>query len=134
MARRTSGRRAAGQLEAAVLAALWADGGTLTATTVQQRLAEGGDDLALTSVTTTLSRLHAKGQLERHECGRAYAYRPTAGAADAAARQMRSLLGAGSARALVLSQFVAGLEPADEAVLQELLAAATGSTTESEPG
>lgn len=118
-------RRPAGQLEAAVLAALWADGGSLTATQVQARLAEAGDELAQTSVTTTLSRLHAKGLLERHESGRAHSYQPTAGAADAAAEKMRSLLGAGSARAQVLSRFVEGLEPADEQILQQLLIAAT---------
>lgn len=119
------GRRGPGQLETSVLAALWAADEALTPAEVQARLADGGDDLAYTSVMTTLSRMYAKGILERAERGRAFAYRPTPAAADAAALQMRSLLGAGPARAMVLSRFVAGLAADDEALLQDLLAHAS---------
>jgi predicted transcriptional regulator len=105
-----------------VLAALWAAEEPLVPGDVQRRLADGGLELAYTSVTTTLSRLQAKGQLRRQARGRAFAYEPTAYAADSAARRMMSLLGSGPARNEVLSRFVAGLTPEDEATLGELLA------------
>lgn len=129
MARRANpaseGRRGPGQLETTVLATLWAADAPLTPAEVQARLAKAGHELAYTSVMTTLSRMHTKGLLDRGEQGRAYTYQPAAGAADAAATQMRSLLGAGSARELVLSRFVAGLGAEDEAVLHRLLTVAT---------
>ena len=48
---------------------------------------------------------------------------------------MRGLLGDGRARAIVLSHFVAGLDPDDEATLLKLLAAAEepGGSTEPRP-
>ena len=126
MARRTNAasesRRGPGQLETTVLATLWAADAPLTPAEVQARLSQAGHELAYTSVMTTLSRMHTKGLLDRGEQGRAYTYQPAAGAA---ATQMRSLLGAGSARELVLSRFVAGLGADDEAVLHRLLTAAT---------
>jgi predicted transcriptional regulator len=93
----------------------------LTPNEVQSRLAGGGAELAYTSVMTTLARLHGKGLADRRRRGRAWEYRPAERAAEHAAEQMRSLLGAGPARALVLSRFVAGLRPEDEVVLQRLL-------------
>ena len=129
MAHRTTpdaaGRRGPGQLETTVIATLWSADGPLTAAEVQERLGKAGHQLAYTSVMTTLSRMYAKGLLDRGEQGRAYTYEPAAGAADVAATRMRALLGAGSARELVLSRFVAGLGAEDEAVLHRLLNAAT---------
>jgi predicted transcriptional regulator len=136
MARAGAGspRRAAGELETAVLTVLWsarAGGGEdeqeslvdawLTPNEVQTRLAGGGAELAYSSVMTTLARLHAKGLADRRRRGRAWEYRPAERAAERAAEQMQSLLGAGPARALVLSRFVAGLRPEDEEVLQRIL-------------
>jgi predicted transcriptional regulator len=127
-------RRAAGELETAVLAAMWSarvggeigakqssDDVWLTPNEVQTRLASSGAELAYNSVMTTLVRLHAKGLADRRRRGRAWEYRPAERAAQHAAEQMRSLLGAGPARALVLSHFVAGLRREDEKVLQRLL-------------
>ena len=51
-------RRPAGELEASVLAALWAADAPLTPGAVQLEL---GGGLARTTVTTILTRLHAKG-------------------------------------------------------------------------
>ena len=113
-------RRAAGQLESEVLAALWAAEHPLTAQDVQQAL----DDptLAYTTVLTILVRLQDKGVLTRTRAGRAYAYRPVLDAADIAARQMRALLDRAGDRAEVLSSFVSGLDDRDERLLMELLA------------
>src|ERR1700741_1067164 len=68
-------RRAAGELEAAVLAVLQEAGTALSPGEVRERI---GGALAYTTVVTILSRLHAKGVLERHKAGRADLYAPVA--------------------------------------------------------
>jgi predicted transcriptional regulator len=116
-----SGRRESGQLEHAVLTVLWAGQVAMTPAQTQRGLRDQGLDLAYTSVATTLTRLYAKGLVERAAQGRTYAYTPSGQAARDAAARMRALLGGGRARAVVLSHFVAGLDPDDEATLLELL-------------
>lgn len=58
MAEGVAERRAAGELEASVLAALWAADGPQTVGQVQHSLAV---ELARTTVTTALTRLFGKG-------------------------------------------------------------------------
>ncbi|MGW1210998.1 BlaI/MecI/CopY family transcriptional regulator [Streptomyces sp. NPDC002499] len=111
-------RRPAGELEAAVLAALWAAGAPLTPAQVQTELASG---LARTTVTTILSRLHEKGTLERDRQGRGYAYRPVQDPQGLTALRMHSELDRDSDRETVLARFVAQLNPDDEQVLRRLL-------------
>jgi predicted transcriptional regulator len=88
--------------------------------------AELGDQLAYTTVMTTLSRLHAKGAVSRAQAGRGFAYELRGGPADAqasmTARRMLALLQGGGDRAGVLSRFVADLSPEDEQLLSDLLA------------
>lgn len=112
------GRRGRGELEAEVLATLWAAGAPLTVADVQQRLGAG---LSYSTVVTILSRLHSKGTLEREQQGRAYAYRPVADASGLAARRMRQVLEAERNRARVLAQFVADLSEEDERMIRDLL-------------
>src|SRR5260370_28270502 len=69
-------RRAAGELEAAVLAVLQAAGRPLPPGEGRERV---GGHLAYTTVVTILSRLHAKGGLQRRQAGRAHVYAPGAG-------------------------------------------------------
>jgi predicted transcriptional regulator len=66
-------RRAGGELEAQVLAVLWAAGQPLSPGEARQQLAAapGGSALAYSTVVTILSRLHAKGVLRRRRAGRA---------------------------------------------------------------
>ena len=116
---RGKNRRAAGELEAGVLAALWAAEAPLTAAQVNDRLP---GDLAYTTVLTILSRLHDKGMLTRHRVGRGYAYTPVEDQATHTAEQMRSLLERGPDRAAVLSRFVSELTAQDEELLLRLLA------------
>lgn len=131
-----SARRPSGELEASVLAALWAaDGRALTPADVQRGLVAAlGADLARTTVTTILARLHDKGAVSRTRAGRGYAYLPAQDPPGLAARRMRSELdkSAEGQRGTVLARFVSELDPADERFLRELLAQA-GSADAAHP-
>lgn len=112
-------RRPAGELEAAVLAALWEAGAPLTAPEVQARLA---GPLARTTIATILARLHDKHTVARVRDGRAYRY--TAAVEDEAAlaaRRMRGELDRAPDRSGVLARFVAGLTDDDAGELRALL-------------
>ena len=111
-------RRGAGELEAAVLAALQAAGVALSPGEVRDRL-DGG--LAYTTVVTILSRLHAKGVLERHKAGRAYLYAPVADQPGLAARRMTRVLDGEVDREAVLARFVSSLSDSDEELLRRML-------------
>ncbi|NEC92625.1 BlaI/MecI/CopY family transcriptional regulator [Streptomyces sp. SID12501] len=113
-----TGRRARGELESGVLAALWAAHEPLTARQVQERLP---GDLAYTTVLTILSRLHDKGMLVRHPAGRGYAFAPVRDEASDTAVRMHGLLKRGSDREAVLSRFVDELSLEDEQLLHRLL-------------
>ncbi|GGQ52784.1 MULTISPECIES: BlaI/MecI/CopY family transcriptional regulator [Streptomyces] len=111
-------RRPAGELEAAVMAALWAAGAPLTAGRVQ---AELGSGLARTTVATILTRLHEKGVVARERQGRGYAYFPVQDAPGLTARRMHTELDRDDDRETVLARFVAQLSPGDEQHLRRLL-------------
>lgn len=111
-------RREMGSLEAEVLAQLWAAGRPATPAEVLDAL---GDDLAYTTVTTILTRLLAKGLVERTPAGRGFAYRPAMSEADLAAQRMRSTLDTTRDREAALSRFVGTLSEDDEAALRRIL-------------
>ncbi|SOD90385.1 BlaI/MecI/CopY family transcriptional regulator [Streptomyces sp. Ag109_G2-15] len=111
-------RRPAGELEASVMAALWAAGAPQTPGQVQLNL---GADLARTTVTTILTRLHDKGMVERRRQGRGYAYFPLQDAQGLTARRMHTELDRDTDRETVLARFVAQLSPDDERILRDLL-------------
>ena len=127
--------RPRGALEREVLACLAAAGRPLSPGEVRAGL---GDDLAYTTVMTTLSRLHGKGALSRQRAGRGYAYGlpggPDAAQASMTAHRMLQLLDAGEDRAGVLSRFVADLRPEDEELLNGLLAGGPAPDADSDPG
>jgi predicted transcriptional regulator len=112
------GRRGPGELEADVLATLWAADGPLTPGQVRDRLA---DDLAYTTVLTILTRLYAKGGVTREAVGRGHSYLPAFDEAELAASKMRAVLDRGSDREAVLARFVGELTDEDEHVLFTLL-------------
>lgn len=117
----TMPRREPGELEQAVLAALWAHGRPMTGPEVHAELGPAGQNLAYKTVLTVLTRLHGKGTLQRHRVGRAHAYTPRADAADHAAAQMNAVLARGGDHVAVLERFVSRLAPDDEAALRALL-------------
>jgi predicted transcriptional regulator len=120
------GRRAAGELENAVLAVLQAAGRPLSPAEVREELGDGArndgaKNLAYTTVVTILSRLHAKGVLNRRKDGRAYLYSPVADEPGLAARRMARVLDAEADREAVLARFVSGLSDSDEELLRRML-------------
>jgi predicted transcriptional regulator len=117
------GRRAAGELEAEVLAVLQASGSPLSPGEVRDQL---GGDLAYTTVVTILSRLHAKGLLDRHKAGRTFVYRPVADEPGLAARRLAQMLDAEPDREAVLARFVSGLSGKDEELLRRMLGGSGG--------
>ena len=125
-------RRAAGELEAAVLAVLHAAGTPLPPGAVRERLGDGS--LAYTTVVTILSRLHAKGVLERSRSGRAYAYAPVADEPGLAARKMASVLAGEPDREAVLARFVSRLSRSDEELLRRMLGTGPGDRSDGPGG
>ncbi|MFE5842834.1 BlaI/MecI/CopY family transcriptional regulator [Streptomyces niveus] len=111
-------RRPHGELVADVMAVLWAADGPLTP---QQINAALGRDLARTTVTTILARLHDKGTLVRTREGRGFAYAAVDDAAGLAAGRMRRELEREPQRDLVLKRFVSSLSEGDEDELRRLL-------------
>ncbi|HTJ76613.1 MAG TPA: BlaI/MecI/CopY family transcriptional regulator [Acidimicrobiales bacterium] len=112
-------RRRSGELEGEVLAALWAAPEALVPAEVQ---AVVGGDLAYTTVTTILVRLHEKGVIERTKVGRAFAYRPLVAETEVVAEQVRRLLDHGADRTAVVRGLLDGLRPGDETLLRAMLA------------
>jgi predicted transcriptional regulator len=113
-----SPRRLSGELESAVLAALWASDTPMTAGQVREAL---DDDLAYTTVMTTLVRLYEKGQVARERSGRAYEYQPSIDVASVAADKMRHLMEGSGDREGVLARFVGGLASKDGQLLRSLV-------------
>jgi predicted transcriptional regulator len=112
-------RRAGGELEHAVLAALWRAARPLTCRDVHHEL---GGGLAYNTVQTTLVRLHDKGLVRRTVEGRAHRYTPTKRPAELTAERMCGLLAGVPDRRSVLSEFVGALDESDERILRDLLA------------
>lgn len=119
-------RRARGELESEVMAALWAAGEPLTPAGVQAAL---GGGLAYNTVQTILIRLHEKKLVDRRREGRSHVYWPVEDAVTAAASQMRAALADRPDRHAVLQQFAASLDASDAEVLRRLLADARSKRT-----
>ncbi|GGS23360.1 hypothetical protein GCM10010269_72810 [Streptomyces humidus] len=110
-------RRARGELEGEVLAALWAAGRPVPAAAIQEQV----PGAAYTTVLTILTRLCGKGMVTRQREGRGHVYAPVDDRAGHAAAGMHSLLDEGGDRATVLARFLSDLSPEDEQLLEQLL-------------
>ena len=111
--------RTLGELERAVMEALWSATGPVTARDVQDALANR--ELATTTVLTVLGRLERKGLVSRERAGRAHRYRPVASREDHVAELMRDALDATPNRGAALARFLGSI-PADERdALRDLL-------------
>ena len=109
-----------GQLEYAVLAALW-DLGSASAREVHARVGEP-EGLVYTTIAKVLDRLHAKGLAARDRSGKAFIYRPAvrreAVERARAKRSLRSLLGSEPRPAI--ATLVEAVEQIDPSLLDEL--------------
>lgn len=111
-------RRPDGALEHDVLSTLWAADRPLAPAEVNDRIGGGH---AYTSVATVLTRLHAKGLVERRPAGRGFAYTPAYDESELAARRIGEVLTSSSDRSKVLARFVGGLSKRDAALLRGML-------------
>ena len=115
-----SSSRQLGPLEERMLDGLWARGSA----TVRELLEDGYQDLAYTTVMTTLDRLFKKGLLTRSEEGRAFRYAPRFSREElhreAAGNAFRQLLDASPASSLPLSFLVEILGERDGQLLNDL--------------
>jgi predicted transcriptional regulator len=103
-----------------MLEALWTKGSA----TVRELIEGGYEDLAYTTVMTTLDRLFKKGLLTRSEEGRAFRYAARLSRADlqreAAGNALRQLLDANPASSLPLSFLVEIVSERDRKLLDDL--------------
>lgn len=109
-----------GPLEESVLEALWQRGPA----TVRELLEGGYNDLAYTTVMTTLDRLFKKGVLTREAEGRAFRYAPRFSREElhreAVGEAVRQMLDASPASSLPLSYLVEILSQRDAQLLDDL--------------
>ena len=112
--------RQLGPLEQRLLEALWARG----TATVRELLGDGYQDLAYTTVMTTLDRLFKKNLLTREAEGRAFRYAPRCTREElhkeAAGEAFRQLLDASPGASLPLSYLVEILTERDVQLLDDL--------------
>ena len=113
-----SRQRGRGDLEAEVLRIVWSADVPVTPGDVLDRL---DGKLAYTTVMTVLSRLWAKGLLQRDLVGKAYVYRPVMSEAELTAEQMQRTVHAATDPAAVLSKFVEKLSDEDAAMMRRFL-------------
>lgn len=112
-------RRGPGELEADVLAELWAATEPMSPTQVQAALP---GELAYNTVHTILTRLCEKKLVHRDRTDTGSWYRPTKAAAELAAEQMRTAMGPPADHSAVLQHFITCLSADDERALRALLA------------
>ncbi len=108
-----------GQLEGAVMDALWDRSGWHTPGEVHDLL-PGRDQLAYSTVLTVLIRLWKKGRLERQKVGKAHAYRPIESREEHVASRIGELLDTVD-RTSVLTRFVDSLDEAGRAQIRRAL-------------
>jgi BlaI family penicillinase repressor len=115
-----SSLRQLGPLEQRMLDGLWAKGSA----TVRELIEHCCQELAYTTVMTTLDRLFKKGLLTRSEEGRAFRYSPRFSCeelhCEAAGQALRQLLDASPASSLPLSFLVEILGERDAQLLDDL--------------
>ena len=113
-------RRGVGELESAVMAALWEVDDWMTPREVLDRL-QLDPPVVYSTVMTILRRLWKKGIVTRQQAGKAYAYRPVQGQGEQAAARMTELLEATADPEAALTHFLASLDARRRRQLRQLL-------------
>jgi predicted transcriptional regulator len=111
-----------GELERAVMDAVWDARMPMTAYDVQEHLrSTQARTLAATTLLTVLSRLEKKNFVSSDRSVRPHRYTAIASRADHVAELMHEVLGESTDRMAVLERFVGGVSAEDAAVLRTLL-------------
>jgi predicted transcriptional regulator len=117
--------RQLGQLEAVVMARLWAADRSATVREVVEDLRQERE-IAYTTVLTVLDNLRRTGMVSRTKAGRAYRYRPRLTREEHTAALMEEVLASSENRRVTLLRFVEQMSPQEAAQLREALEAAAG--------
>jgi len=112
-----------GDLEAAIMDAVWAAGAPVRVREVSEQL-NRSRPLAFNTVQTVMENLYHKGWLGRHKDGRAYQYEPARSRDDYAAGLLAEALSAAGDPAGTLVRLIGDLEPGEAARLRAALDAA----------
>jgi len=120
--------RALGELEAQVMARIWARQGPVTVRDIVGDLQQERR-IAYTTVMTVMDNLRRKGWLRRHEDGRAYTYEPAISGEEYSAAVMRQALEASNDPAGTLMHFIGELRGEEAAALGEAYRRLTGTGT-----
>ncbi|MGO1874923.1 BlaI/MecI/CopY family transcriptional regulator [Agrococcus casei] len=110
-----------GELERAVMDAVWDATEPVTAYDVRDQFETAGRSLAATTLLTVFSRLEKKGFVSSDRSVRPYRYSAVAPREHHVAELMHEVLGGSSDRTAVLERFVGSVSAADAATLQQLL-------------
>jgi predicted transcriptional regulator len=114
--------RAQGELESQVMDALWSSNTPMTSQQILDRVNEQGNDLALTTILTVLSRLADKDMLLRENTGtRSLLFSATQSREAHNAALMLKLLGEAGNPALAFAQFTKSLTPKQLSALRKSL-------------
>lgn len=109
-----------GDLEAAIMDAVWATKGPLCVRAVLEQL-DREPEPAYTTVQTVMDILYRKGWMTRVKRGRINFYEATASREDYVAGLMNEALAVADDRTAMLVKFVEGMEPNESAALRQLL-------------
>lgn len=112
--------RELGQLEAVVMAELWASDEAASVRSVLDRV-NTERNLAYTTVMTVLENLRRKGLVKRNKAGRGYEYWPVLTREEHTAALMEQVLAGSSDRFVTLLRFAEQIPPAELASLREAL-------------
>lgn len=110
-----------GDLERAIMDAIWERDAPCTAYELRDRLEADGRPLVVTTILTVLGRLELKGFVTASKDARPHQYRATLSRADAMAELMHDVLGAEDDHLAVLERFVGRASAEDTALLRRLL-------------
>ncbi|MEF2976544.1 BlaI/MecI/CopY family transcriptional regulator [Subtercola sp. YIM 133946] len=113
-----------GELERSIMERLWSTGEPVSAAELRDELAHktsAGNELALTTMLTVLSRLERKGFVDRNRKVRPHLYYAVTTRADHTAELLQQALGGEPDRAAALAHFVGTVSPEEAATLRRLL-------------
>lgn len=114
--------RQQGELENQVMGALWSANGSLTSQEILDKVSQGTEELALTTILTVLSRLVDKGMVTRSSgSGRSLNFAAAETRERHSANLMLKLLGDTDNPALTFAQFTSSLTSKQLSALRETL-------------